>query len=114
MHPEAEKFFSYIAKQKLTGEQSRVLWYLISKIDFNGYWRVSHQEIADLLKIQRSNVSRSIKVLKEKAIILEGPPAGLNKTYRLNQMIILDDVNLTGTILDFENALDRLSVNAWI
>lgn len=41
-------------------------------------------DIADELKMQKTNVSRAIKNLIYFGIILKGPKSGRSKTYRLN------------------------------
>ena len=95
----------WLAQQKMTGEQSSVLWYLFSQLDFDNYLRVTRKEIAETCKINPVNVSKAMKVLKEKSIIVEGPPAGKFKTYRLNPYIAHKGKNRNNTILDFTDAL---------
>lgn len=97
----------WLGQQRMTGEQYSVLFTLFNKLDFDNYLRVSRDEIAELLKMQPSNVSRAIRVLKEKNIIIEGPRAGSNKTYRLNPYIAHKGSNRTATVLDFEEALEK-------
>ena len=101
----------WIAKQKMTGDQSNVLWFLLSQLDFDNYLRVSRQDIADELEIDPSRVSRAMRVLKEKSIIVEGPPAGKFKTYRLNPYIGHKGKNRKETILDFEDSLAKQGKN---
>ena len=105
-HPAA-----WLAKQKMTGEQSSVLLYLFSQLDFDNYLRVGLKEIAEEVGIQPSHVSRAVKVLKEKNIIVEGPPAGKFKTYRLNPYIAHKGKNRTSTILDFNDAMKNSGKN---
>ena len=95
----------WLAQQDMTGEQYKVLFVLFNKLDFDNYLRLSLKEIAELLKMQITNVSRAMKVLKEKSIIVEGPPAGKFKTYRLNPYIAHKGKNRNNTILDFTDAL---------
>ena len=95
----------WLGQQKMTGEQYSVLFVLFNKLDFDNYLRVSLKEIADALELQIANVSRAMKVLKEKKIIIEGPPAGKFKTYRLNPYIAHKGTNRTATIIDFDNAI---------
>ena len=99
----------WLGQQRMTGEQYSVLFTLFNKLDFDNYLRVSRDEIAELLQMQPSNVSRAIRVLKEKNIIIEGPRAGSNKTYRLNPYIAHKGSNRTATILDFGEALEKSS-----
>ena len=90
-----------LAKLDLPNEQYRVMFALLSKVDFDNYLRVSQTEIADELKMKQSNVARAMKELKGKSIIVEGPRAGLNKTYRLNPYIAHKGKNRSNTIMDF-------------
>ena len=97
----------WLGQQRLTGEQYSVLFALFHQLDFNNYLRISRTEIADALQIQPVNVSRSMKVLKEKGIIFEGPPAGKFKTYRLNPYIAHKGTDRNSTIVDFESAKSK-------
>ena len=92
---------STIADMNIPHEQERVFLKLLSKVDFDNYLRVSQTEIADELKMKQSNVARAMKELKDRNIIVEGPRAGLNKTYRLNPYIAHKGKNRNETILDF-------------
>ena len=101
----------WLAQQDMTGEQYKVLFALFNKLDFNSFLRVTRQELAELLKMQPVHVSRAMKVLKEKNIIVEGPPAGKFKTYRLNPYIAHKGKNRNENILDFENELTKQGKN---
>ena len=48
-----------------------------------------------------------MKKLKELDIIVEGPPAGKFKTYRLNPYIAHKGANAKKTVKDFNAALER-------
>ncbi len=101
----------WLAQQKMTGEQSSILWYLFSQLDFDNYLRVTRKEIAETCKINPVNVSKAMKVLKDKDIIVEGPPAGKFKTYRLNPYIAHKGKNRTENILSFEESLAQKGKN---
>ena len=79
-----QKPFYLLAKQGLTGEQCRVLFYLFGKLNFDNYVLVTRQEVAEWIGIDPTNVSHAIRVLKDKNIVFEGPAVGKCKTYRLN------------------------------
>lgn len=96
---------TWLAQQRLTGEQASVLFFLFGKLDFNNYLRISLKEIAELLNMQVAHVSRAMKKLKELEIIIEGPPAGKFKTYRLNPYIAHKGSERTDTIRDFDIAM---------
>ena len=97
----------WLAQQRLTGEQYSVLFALFSRLDFDNYLRVSRQEIAEFLNMQATRVSRAMKKLKELEIIIEGPPAGKFKTYRLNPYIAHKGSNTERTVEDFNAALQN-------
>ena len=97
----------WLAQQRLSGEQYSVLFALFNRLDFDNYLRISRQEIADFLSMQPTHVSRAMKKLKELNIIVEGPPAGKFKTYRLNPYIAHKGSNKNNTISDFNAALDN-------
>lgn len=97
----------WLAQQDLTGEQFKVMHVLFAKLDFENYLRIGLKEIAELLNMQITNVSRAMKKLKELDIIVEGPPAGKFKTYRLNPYIAHKGANAKKTVKDFNAALER-------
>lgn len=99
LYQEAAK---WIASQRLTGEQFSVLFRLFGELDFNNYLRISSKEIAEELGMQQANVSRAMKRLKEIGIIVEGPPAGKFKTYRLNPHVAHKGSERKDTIIDFQ------------
>lgn len=74
----------WLAKQDLTGEQMRVLMFVMGKLDFENWLRLSQAEIAKELGMKRPHVSRAINKLVEKGIIHKGPKVGTSWTYRLD------------------------------
>ena len=95
----------WLAQQRLSGEQYSVLFALFNRLDFENFLRISRQEIADFLSMQPVNVSRAMKKLKDLEIIIEGPPAGKFKTYRINPYIAHKGSDRNNTIADFNSAL---------
>jgi predicted transcriptional regulator len=65
-------------------EDMRVLMKLLAKLDFDNYIQVSQIDIATALNMDKSQVSRAMKRLIERGIILKGPKIGRSNTYRLN------------------------------
>lgn len=63
-------FFRHAAKSNLTGEQLRVLMCLLSR-ESDGVIGMWQKEIAEMLDIAESNVSRSIKALIQAGILSE-------------------------------------------
>ena len=86
----------WLAQQKLTGEQYSVLFYLFNKLNFDNYLRISQKYISETLDMKQQNVSRAIRALNKLHVIVEGPRAGLNKTYRLNPYIAHKGKNRKG------------------
>lgn len=76
--------FMYIAQLGLTQEQMRVLLYVMGKLDFENYIMTPQKDIAEALKMDKSKVSKAMKVIVQHGIIHEGPKVGNSKTYRLD------------------------------
>jgi hypothetical protein len=79
-----DAFLNLATDRDITGEVYRVFFYLMGKLDFENYIHVAQTEIAEALDLQKSHVSRAVKVLCDKQIILKGPKTGRTITYRLN------------------------------
>lgn len=85
---------------ELTHEQIRVLLILLSELDYENYIQVAQVDISNAINMQKTHVSRAIKNLLQKEIILEGPKIGRSKTYRLNP-----NYGWKGTISNHDRAL---------
>lgn len=72
------------ADKDMTLEPHRVLLYLMSRLDFDNFIYVTQAEIADYLGIKKPNVSRAMKLLERKGLILRGPKLGHSHAWRLN------------------------------
>lgn len=68
----------------LNHEQFRVMFILLADLDYENYIQISQTEVANALNMQKTNVSRAIKNLLLKGILIEGRKVGRSKTYRLN------------------------------
>ena len=74
-----------LAKDKeIKGETHRVLWFIGGILDFENWVQLSITEIANELDLKQPAVSRAIKVLEEKEIILRGPKVGRSYAFMLN------------------------------
>lgn len=71
--------------EDLTGETLRVLMYCLSELDYENYLKVTQKDIVEALEMKRQNVSRAIKMLVDKQILIQGPKSGRSNTYRLNE-----------------------------
>jgi hypothetical protein len=70
--------------EDITGENYRVFFYLCGNLDFENFIHLEQKKISEELNIRKENVSRSVKKLVDKKIILKGPKVGRSLTYRLN------------------------------
>lgn len=77
--------FEQIASDKeMTYEMFRVWVYLLSKLGFENWITVPQREISDHLDMKKQNVSRAIKKLAQKGLILKGPKIGRTTAYKIN------------------------------
>jgi DNA-binding transcriptional regulator GbsR (MarR family) len=73
------------AKDKdIKSETHRVLWFIISILDFENWVQLSITEIANELGMRQPNVSKAIKVLENKEVIIRGPKVGRSFSFRFN------------------------------
>lgn len=72
------------ADRELTLEHKNVLFYLFSRLDFDNFIQVPQIEIVEALRMDKANVSKSIKILIEKGILIRGPKVGHSYAFRLN------------------------------
>jgi DNA-binding transcriptional ArsR family regulator len=79
-----DAFIRLASDRTLKGEQLRVLMYLIGKLDFENWIHVPQVEIADVLGMRASHVSRTIAALTSKGLLTKGPKLGRVGTLRLS------------------------------
>lgn len=83
-----QEMFIVLAKDKeIQGRTRSVLDYLFSSLNFENYICLEQKKIAEELSMLQPNVSRSIKLLVKKGIILEGPKLGKMCSYKLDSHI---------------------------
>jgi DNA-binding transcriptional ArsR family regulator len=68
----------------LKGEALKVLLYLAARLDFDNWIQVAQTEIAEALGMRKPHVSRAIKLLESKGIVIRGPKVGQSYSWRLN------------------------------
>ena len=78
-----QKSAVYLA-QNLNGEQLRVLMYMLSKVDYGNYIRVTNKNIARNLKMSPGGVTRAIRGLLEKNVFAVEEYYGISRIYRMN------------------------------
>ncbi len=70
--------------EDLTKEAFRVLMFLMARLDFENWIQVSQKEIAEKLNMHKQNISRAVKLLQSKEILIRGPKIGKSYAFRLN------------------------------
>ena len=81
-----ESVRSLLENVRLTNEEFRVFFYLLSITDFENWILMSQSEIGQRLGMKRPNVSRALKRLEEKGLIYS-ERKGRNNVYKLNPLI---------------------------
>ena len=70
--------------RSFTWEMWRVWSFMISKLGFENWIIVPQKDIAEALQMQKTHVSRAVKSLLDKGMILRGPKVGRTNAYKLN------------------------------
>jgi hypothetical protein len=72
-------------EQDLDGVDLRVFLYLLARLDFGLYTLIEQREMAVTLGRRKEHISRAIRKLKAKEIIIEATPRiGRSPSYALN------------------------------
>jgi DNA-binding transcriptional ArsR family regulator len=81
----SQEALEIVAKDKeIKGETYRVLFFICARLDFENWVQLSATEIGNELDLKQQSVSRAMKVLEEKEIILRGPKVGRSYAFMLN------------------------------
>ena len=81
----SQEALEIVAKDKdIKGETYRVLFFICARLDFENWVQLSITEIANELDLKQPAVSRAMKVLEDKQIILRGPKVGRSYAFMLN------------------------------
>lgn len=83
----AQDMFMNLAKSGLNSTDNKVLYALLSKLDFENLLVINQSELAKELGLQRQNFSRSVQRLIKEGIILQGPKIGVSRSFRLNPTV---------------------------
>ena len=81
--PFFQKGAVYLA-QNLKGEELRVLFYMMSKMDYGNYIRVTNKNICNNLQMNHGNVTRAIRKLINTNVIAVQEWYGISRIYRMN------------------------------
>ena len=81
----SQEALEIVAKDKdIKGETYRVLFFICARLDFENWVQISITEIGNELDLKQQSVSRAMKVLETKEIILRGPKVGRSYAFMLN------------------------------
>lgn len=78
-----QKSAVYLA-QNLGKEELRVLFYMMSKMDYGNYIRITNKNICNNLKMNHGNVTRAIRNLIKNNVIAVQEWYGISRIYRMN------------------------------
>ena len=73
-----------LAQNPVSGEARRVLDAFCAVLDFENFIQVSLTDLAELIGMERPNVSRAVHELVERGIVIKGTKVGRSFTYRLS------------------------------
>ena len=81
----SQEALEIVAKDKdIKGETYRVLFFICARLDFENWVQISITEIAKELGMHQPDVSKAMKILEQKEIILRGPKVGRSYAFMLN------------------------------
>ena len=80
----AQEAMMILAQSNLTGNDMKVMWAMLARLDYENLIQVNQAEVAEQVGMNRHNVNRSIKKLIELGVVLEGVKIGVSRSYRLN------------------------------
>ena len=72
------------ADKEMSHDMTRVWLFLLGRISFENWVTLPQVEISEELQMHKSNVSKSIKALLNKGLILKGPKIGRTSAYKIN------------------------------
>ena len=68
----AQEAMMMLAQSNLTGNDMKVMWAMLARLDYENLIQVNQAEVAEQVGMNRHNVNRSIKKLIELGVVLEG------------------------------------------
>lgn len=70
--------------EELQGQTWRVLAALLGRLGWENWLHISQADICRKLKMDKADVSKAMKQLREKGVIIRGPKMGRSYAYKLN------------------------------
>ena len=81
----SQEALEIVAKDKdIKGETYRVLFFICARLDFENWVQIPLSEVAQELDLKKQSVTRAIKILESKEIIIRGPKVGRSYAFMLN------------------------------
>ena len=80
----AQEAMMMLAQSNLTGNDMKVMWAMLARLDYENLIQVNQAEVAEQVGMNRHHVNRSIKKLIKLGVVLEGVKIGISRSYRLN------------------------------
>jgi biotin operon repressor len=96
-----EALLTLAQDKEITGECYRVLFVLLTELDYENYIYIPQKEIGKKLGIRPQNVHRAVKVLIQKGVLLSN-----ERGYRLNH-----NYGWKGSVSKFQLVKNRSEVN---
>ena len=101
-----QKSAVYLA-QNLGKDELRVLMFMLSKMDYGNYIRVTNKNICNNLQMQKSNVSRAIRNLLEKNVIAVAEWYGISRIYMMNPTFLHKGKNFYQTQREYKELREQ-------
>jgi hypothetical protein len=79
-----DTFIELAQDREITAEARRVLDYMMGNLDFENFIQIPQAQIAKDLSMKKPNVSRALKLICDKKILVAGPKIGKSLSYRMN------------------------------
>ena len=75
----AQEAMMMLAQSNLTGNDMKVMWAMLARLDYENLIQVNQAEVAEQVGMNRHHVNRSIKKLIELGVVLEGVKIGISR-----------------------------------
>lgn len=102
-----QEAMKWLARENLPNQEYRVLMFLLGELDFENFIRIRQAGIGEALGMKPSAISRAIRGLLGRNILVAGPQMGTAKTYRLNPRMAYKGKDPTKTIVEYEDLKRR-------
>ena len=84
----AQEAMMMLAQSNLTGNDMKVMWAMLARLDYENLIQVNQAEVAEQVGMNRHHVNRSIKKLIKLGVVLEGVKIGISHHTGLTQTLV--------------------------